>query len=97
MTGIANGIPEDRKPLNPDGRFTIAWYVWLQNLLPYNDAQLASYTVAGLPSSSVAGTVAYASDGRKPGEGAGHGTGVLVYYDSTAAWISVHSGVAVTA
>lgn len=34
------------------------------------------------------GMVAYATDGRKQGEGAGNGTGVPVYYDETSGdWI----------
>ena len=45
--------------------------------------QMAVYTVAALPAGA-AGKVAYASNGRKVGEGAGAGTGVLVYHDGTA-------------
>ncbi len=41
--------------------------------------KLASFTVAGLPAGTVA-QIAYASNGRKVGEGAGVGTGVVVYY-----------------
>lgn len=41
---------------------------------------LKSYTVAALPASADA-ALAYASDGRKTGEGAGAGTGVPVYRD----------------
>lgn len=38
------------------------------------------------------GMVAYATDGRKVGEGGGAGTGVPVYYDeATASWL-VYSG-----
>jgi len=36
-----------------------------------------------------AGSVAYVSDGRKTGEGAGTGTGVLAYYDETGTWIGI--------
>lgn len=43
---------------------------------------VTSYTVAGLPAGT-AGQLAYASNGRKVGEGAGAGTGVLVYKDAT--------------
>ena len=43
------------------------------------------FTVATLPVSATGGQVAYASDGRKVGEGAGVGTGVGVYY-SLGAW-----------
>ena len=39
----------------------------------------------------VAGSQAYASDGRKAGEGAGLGTGVLTFFDGNN-WIAVDSG-----
>lgn len=42
-----------------------------------------SYTVSGLPSSPSTGQIAYASNGRKNGEGGGSGTGVLVFYDGS--------------
>lgn len=42
------------------------------------------------------GDWAYARDGRKPGEGAGAGTGVPVFW-SAGHWIAVTSGMAVTA
>lgn len=54
-----------------------------------------TYTVAGLPSGT-AGDMAYASNGRKAGEGAGVGTGVQVFKDGTA-WIAVDTGAAVAA
>lgn len=45
--------------------------------------RLPSYTVATLPSSGIsAGATAYASNGRKISEGAGAGTGVMVYFSS---------------
>lgn len=49
------------------------------------------YLVANLPPRSVPGDVAYASDGRKNGEGAGAGTGVLAFFDGTN-WIACDSG-----
>lgn len=45
--------------------------------------KVATYTVATLPANA-ARQVAYASDGRKVGEGGGAGTGTLVYNDGTA-------------
>lgn len=42
-----------------------------------------SYTVAGLPTGA-AGDLAYASNGRKTGEGGGAGTGIPVYHDGVA-------------
>ncbi|MDH0871790.1 hypothetical protein [Agrobacterium pusense] len=48
--------------------------------------RLLSYTVAALPTTGIsAGATAYASNGRKVSEGAGAGTGVMVYY-STGQW-----------
>ena len=56
---------------------------------------LASYTVAALPAGT-AGDTAYASNGRKNGEGAGAGTGVLVFKDGTA-WRACDTGATVAA
>ncbi len=57
---------------------------------------LPSYTVAGLPGAPGTGAKAFASNGRKPSEGAGAGSGVEVFYDGSR-WISVCSGVQVVA
>ena len=43
------------------------------------------------------GSVAYASDGRKAGEGVGSGTGVQVFRDGASTWIAVDTGLAVAA
>jgi len=61
-------------------------------------SKLASLTVAaiGALSSPTAGEVAFASNGRKPGEGGGAGTGVPAYHDGTA-WRSVCDGSALAA
>lgn len=57
-----------------------------------------SFTVAALPSTEVvhAGDLAYATNGRKAGQVAGAGTGVLVFNDG-ATWIAVDSGATVAA
>ncbi len=68
----------------------------LQAELTDNGLQFKSFTVAGLPGSAPAGTVAYASNGRKAGEGAGVGTGVLVFRDGSA-WKAVDTGATVAA
>ena len=47
-------------------------------------AYLWPTTVASLPAAGTAGRIAFASDGRKVGEGAGAGTGTLCYDDGTA-------------
>ena len=53
-------------------------------------------TVALLPAAGQVGRVRMATDGRKTGEGAGAGTGVLVYDDGTA-WRRVDDGTTVVA
>jgi hypothetical protein len=57
---------------------------------------LPSYTVANLPTGAVAGAMAFASNGRKPSEAAGAGSGVTVFYDGLK-WASSCSGSAVAA
>lgn len=52
---------------------------------------LPSYTVAALPPAS-AGAVAYAINGRKPGEAAGAGSGILVWGTAAKQWLSILSG-----
>jgi hypothetical protein len=57
--------------------------------------QLPVYTVAALPTGA-AGLTAYASNGRKNGEGGGSGTGVMVFHDGTA-WRACDTGATVAA
>ncbi len=52
---------------------------------------LPSYTVAGLPAATIVGAKAFATNGRKPNEGAGSGSGVEVFCDGVR-WISVCAG-----
>ena len=66
-----------------------------------DDVGLALYRaltgVSSLPTTGNAeGDLAYALNGRKPGEGAGLGTGVVCFY-STGQWYAVTSGAVVTA
>jgi len=56
---------------------------------------LMIYTVAALPAGA-AGYVAFASNGRKNGEGVGSGTGVVVFHDGTA-WRACDTGATVAA
>lgn len=59
--------------------------------------RLKSYTVASLPASAgVIPQIAYASNGRKNGEGAGAGTGVPVFWDSND-WCAFDTGAPVEA
>lgn len=64
-----------------------------------------AYTLANAPLAADGGlgdgtsyiTLAWISDGRKNGEGAGNGTGILAFYNtSTNSWFGVRSEVAVT-
>jgi hypothetical protein len=57
---------------------------------------LPSYTVANLPTAVQAGAKAFVSNGRKPTEATGAGTGVEVFFDGTR-WISVCNGSQVAA
>jgi hypothetical protein len=57
---------------------------------------LASYAVSALPSGCVAGAKAFATNGRKPAEPAGGGSGVEVFFDGQH-WISSCTGAAVAA
>jgi len=52
---------------------------------------LPSYAVAGLPATAIAGAKAFATNGRKPTEAAGAGSGVEVFSDGVH-WISVCAG-----
>jgi hypothetical protein len=56
---------------------------------------LGTFTVAGLPTGAV-GNTAYASNGRKNGEGSGSGTGVMVFKDASA-WRAADTGATVAA
>lgn len=56
---------------------------------------LPNYTVAGLPTGQPTGACAWATNGRKVGQGAGAGTGVLVSFDG-ATWCAAWSSVTVT-
>jgi hypothetical protein len=57
---------------------------------------LANYTVSSLPAGQPTGSKAFVSNGRKPNEVAGAGTGIEVFFDGTR-WISVCSGTPVQA
>ena len=58
----------------------------LYQLRMANVIETAVLTVATLPATARAGAVAYVSNGRKVGEGAGAGTGVMVYHTTGAKW-----------
>ena len=85
---ISNGLTLD------SGDLTIVSGV----LANTNPIKLGKFTVAELPTSNLLvteGSMAYASDGCKPGEATGSGTGVPVFYSSEK-WYSSCSGTVVT-
>jgi hypothetical protein len=63
-------------PATESGQFYING-VWV------DFARRRLYLVAELPAGAPTGTTAFATNGRKVGQGAGSGTGVPVYKDST--------------
>lgn len=77
-----------------------AWHevFWTNAVSPrfLGPVTLPSYAVSALPIGVVAGAKAFASNGRKPNEAAGAGTGVEVFFDGQH-WISSCSGTAVAA
>lgn len=59
--------------------------------------QAPVYTVAALPATAATGSYAFASNGRKGGEGVGAGTGLMVYWNpSTSSWFTYSGNVLVT-
>lgn len=86
-------IPNASQPLvDASGKITPVWYRVLQQLVVM---PLPTFTVAGLPTGGVV-RVAFATNGRKNGETAGNGTGVLVFFDGTA-WRAADTGATVAA
>lgn len=94
---------------NPFPGVTNVWQTFQQMVLAIQSiaAQLtsglvvtvvpSSYTVAALPVTAAPGQIAWASNGRKPGEGSGSGTGVPVFWNpNTTQWYSYLSGAQVT-
>jgi hypothetical protein len=80
------------------GLATSDWYFLLQQmalrLSEMTPFAVPIYAVTALPAATAA-RVAFASNGRKVGEGAGVGTGTLVYADGTA-WRRVGDDTTVT-
>lgn len=90
--------PHDRYHIVSDG--TGSWHeiFWTNTVSPrfLGPMVLASYSVATLPAGVTAGAKAFVSNGRKPSEGVGSGTGVEAFFDGQH-WISSCSGIAVAA
>ena len=88
----------DRYHIISDGNLFWRELFWTNAVSPRFSGPLvlASYTVANLPTGVTAGAKAFASNGRKPGEASGAGSGVEVFFDSQH-WISSCSGTAAAA
>lgn len=67
-----------------------------QTLASGSPVPLPVYTVAALPASAQTGALAYASNGRKTGEGGGAGTGTPVWFNVSGQWFAVWSSAQVT-
>jgi hypothetical protein len=88
LTGIVNELQKSTLILNQILRALQAG-VAIQSSLP-------SYTVASLPATAATGAMAFATTARKPGEGAGLGTGMPVFFNpATSTWFTT-LGVLVT-
>jgi hypothetical protein len=65
----------------PTGTISRDFVKYLQNLETHI-SQLTSLKVVQLPANPGEGSIAFAANGRKQGEGAGAGTGVPAYYSN---------------
>ncbi len=90
--------PNDRYHIVSDGSGSWHEIFWTNAVSPrfLGPMVLANYTVASLPGGVSAGAKAFASNGLKPGEASGRGTGVEVFFDGQH-WISSCSGAVVSA
>jgi|SRR6185312_6682252 len=82
-------MPDYRQPfVDPKtGLITKPWYDYKRSVdeaLRKILGESRPVTAANLPTAGNAGALAFVSDGRKSGETAGNGTGVLAYDDGTA-------------
>jgi hypothetical protein len=88
----------DRYHIVSDGNSSWREIFWTNAVSPrfLGPVVLASYTVANLPNGAAAGAKVFVSNGRKPSEPAGAGSGVEVFFDGQH-WISSCSGLQVAA
>jgi hypothetical protein len=85
-------------PPDPKSKFEDPpWQTWFFTLFKlFGAGNLGSFTVATLPNNPIVSQQAYATNGRKVGEGVGLGTGVPVYF-SGGAWRVYSTDAVVTA
>ena len=91
-------LPPNAQWFTSNGQPTAPFYQYMTDLDRAMRAlalQGSSVAFANLPTGQ-AGDQRFVTDGRKAGEGAGSGTGVLAYFDGTN-WIAVDTGSAVAA
>lgn len=74
-------IVEKDKDGKPTGSISRDFVKYLQNL-ETRISQYAPFKVVQLPTNPGEGSIAFATNGRKQGEGAGAGSGVPVYYSN---------------
>lgn len=79
-----------------NGQLSPAWTLWFNTQHQLMSLQGHSFLVSALPIGTYAGQQAYASDGRKSGEGAGAGTGVPVWWNGTS-WLTFYNNSVVIA
>ena len=86
-------IPHRNQPIaDKSGMVDDHWHRFFEEIYTQRGTiRLPRFAVADLPTGSGSGEIAFASDGRKNGEGAGLGTGVLVFHDGTA-WRACDTG-----
>lgn len=72
-------LEKNEKDGKPTGNISRDFLKYLQNLETHI-SQLTSLKVVQLPANPGEGSIAFATNGRKHGEGAGAGTGVPCYY-----------------
>lgn len=85
-------VPHRNQPIaDKSGMVDDHWHRFFDEIYTQSGTiRLPRFTVANLPT-ALGGEIAFATDGRKNGEGAGSGTGVLVFHDGTA-WRACDTG-----
>lgn len=93
-----NDAPINQKMAPAVAEMTPVWTLWFVSIASALKLAGRSYTVANLPAATSfpPGMASYASNGRKGGEAAGHGTGVPIWTDGTK-WLTFYDNTEVQA